>query len=302
MADDFEVLSGAATDPAAVLEVLNDAYEAERFGQDWLDWKHRSGPWGVSLPILARADDGVLGAVFALPWDFEINGAPVHGVRFVDGGTTPAARRRGVFKRMIGHELDRWAREGANGLLLATATPAAQASHVKNGAVALAPIRYAYGPPPRPRVAKLTVGDGILDSFVSNGRGIGTAWTPDALRWRTDRRSGHAYEAAALATADEPNGIVYRVIVGRVRTLVPTTTWGPPRTRRALVGAVARSERCVAMLAPTGEGAAPTPSMGLVKRGQVLVCVWDRLSSRPGPDPAVLASWQLTAADVEGLI
>src|SRR5690606_41058458 len=136
----------------------------------------------------------------------------IDGVRVVDGGTTPVARRRGVLQAMIHREVVEWSPDGRAGIVVATATPAARGSHIKNGATALAPIRYHLGLPATVRTAQLTTVDGVLDGYVpSDDPRIGSDWTPTGLRWRTDPRSGNSYDAASLAESEEPNGLVYRV-------------------------------------------------------------------------------------------
>lgn len=302
----FEILSGSGAGARETLDVLNEAYGEERFDDRWLRWKHIEGPWGPSKPILARDGAAALGAVFVLPWPFRIGGRRVHGVRFVDGGTTPAARRRGVFAHMIRSELDSWQRGAIDGFLLATATPAAQASHVKNGAHALPGIRYRYQLPPLARRARLERGESVIETYTSPvDDTIRTDWDPASLRWRTDERSGHRYEAVSLAAADEPNGLVYRVVSGKFRCLAPLVSWGSAASRARLLSSVALVERCPVTMSPGGAGSEPNPGLKLVERSAALVCVWDRRRGGPlaaGPQVDRLESWRLGAADVEGLI
>lgn len=289
------------------LAVLNESYSTTRFTRDWYDWKHHGSPFGPSRIMVAEGPDGIEGVAFGLPWTYSSGGEPVPGSRTVDGGTLPIARGRRVLGGLISLELSRWDPDGRPGVIVATATDTARRSHEKNGALLLDRLTYAYCVPPLGRGARLRIDPDVVDSVVpSADLAMGTHWTPHALRWRMDPRSGHDYAAASLQASDGPNGIVYRVMSRRgLRTLVPIVTWGSERERAALLTAVARDTRALAVLAPCGAGAAPLPLRPVRSAGHAWVCAWDR--RRPVADHARsglarLDGWSLGYGELEGLV
>jgi hypothetical protein len=165
--------------------------------------------------------------------------------------------------------------------------------------------RFAYGLASVLRKARLTTGTEVLGTFVGGDQShLVTPWDGNSLRWRTDPRSGYSYDAASLASADAPNGVAYRVrSVRGLRLLFPVATWGSALDQRVLLGAVARVHAAIGVLGPTGEGAARAPWRPLLRRGQSLLCVWDRVDDRGLPSsPLLRSSWALSAADLEGVI
>ena len=286
-----------------LLQVLGLAYD-EEFSEERFAWKHREGPWGPSRGWAAVDDRGVAGVVFCLPWHYRTAGRTVPAGRLVDGGTAPRALRRGIFRALVARELEEWGPDRTRGVLIATATPEAQQSHVKLGATALPPISFAYGLSLRPRRARLTTGAEVLDTFVESDRShLVTPWDTASLCWRTDPRSGYSYEAASLASAESPNGVAFRILSVRgLRLLLPLVAWGSLGDQRVLLSAVARTHFALGVLAPHGDGAAAPPRRPVVRRGQSLLCVWDRMESESRPSPLVRSSWALSAADLEGVI
>jgi hypothetical protein len=293
----FAVREGSWADAPAVLQVLADGY-GRPFGEEWLRWKHLDSPFGPSRWWLAEDDEGVLGVAFAMPWPMTADGVAVAGHRTVDGATSQRAHRRGVFMAVVRTMVDHC----AGGVALATATPAAQRAHIKNGAAALAPIRTAYAPARWRRAA-------LHDDVDTNSMGhpadpqLRSVWTDDALSWRLDERSGWRYETFRLASADQPNGAVVRVVragAGR-RTLVVSSLWGSPRERATLVGAVARRNRCPVVATHAGPGTPqPWPRVAM-SRGETLMCVWDQ-RTMPDDRSSDLAGWALDGLDLEGAI
>jgi len=299
----FEVRSGDDIPPAQLVGLLSESY-GEPFTEEWLQWKHREGPWGPSRIWIAADDEGMLGVVFGLPWRYWANRAPLNGARLVDGGSTPRSRGRGVFRGVVAKEIAHWEPAMSPGILVATATPEAQGAHVKNGAAALAPIRNGYGFVANRRRAQLVNGEEVLDGYATDDSSLlSTGWDGASLRWRTDPRSGHRYDAARLAQAAAPNGLVYRVTIVRgLRILVLALVWGVAAEVRALVGAVARAERAHVALGPSGPGAAPQPVPALVHRGgTALLCVWSTVGS-DAINPGEREGWALSGVDVEGVI
>lgn len=289
------------------IELLEAGYGEARFSPDWFRWKHTECPWGSSNIFLCDDEDSgdALGVAFGLPWRYRFGDAVVDGARTVDGATLPASRGRRVLGRVIRAELDRWDPVERPGVVVATATDAAQKSHERNGAITLPPITTAYAIAAPGRRARLLTGDAVLDTVtVDSERGLHTDWDPASLRWRTDPRSGHRYEALALAEAEEANGIVYRILAWHgVPIVVVTTIWGPTDHRQALLGALMRRERTVAALAPHGPGTDSLPLRPAKASGSATMCVWDLRPEADGPDSAHrIENWRLTHGEIEGLI
>lgn len=298
-AGDITVRLGDDADIELALATLNAGYDHRTFTPEWFDGKHRRGPWGPSRMFLAEQDDRVLSVAFGLPWQYRQSGELIDGVRTVDGSTPPAGRGRGGLGRVMSAEIDRWSIDARPGIVIATATPAAQKSHARNNAVTFDPISLGYGAPPLARRADLRRGDEVLDDVTIDGDLIRTDWTPRALRWRTSEWSGYRYDAAALATADAAHGVVYRVaaVRGPLRAVVPIVTWGPSALIRRTLGNVARLERTALCLVPGGPGTADSGATPRRSTATSVICVWDRR-----PNPASLADYGMQFGELEGLI
>lgn len=300
------VRRGGIDDVDLALDVLNRAYGTERFTSAWHKWKHLECPFGASSLILAEVDGDVLGAFFALPWVYWHDGRDFAGIRTVDGGTLPAARGRRVLGAMIANEVGRWTHDMSPGVVVATATDAARRSHVRNGALALPPLRYAVCAPPFMRPAQVDRKVDVLDGYIADGPGMGTAWTGAAWRWRIDHRSGNAYEVVTLRRADGANGLVYRTTTrGQVRIVVPLGLWGSEHERRQLLASAAWSSRAPGILVPVGEGAQNTGLRSVRRAGHAWVCVWDRRVPRVDHEKSPLgelSGWSLSYGELEGII
>jgi len=296
---------GTEEDVTAALDVLAIAYGHHRFDRAWFDWKHRRGPWGPSTFVLVSEDGEDIGVCFGLPWEYHRGDTVLQGIRVVDGGTTPAARGKGVLRRAIAPDVARWDPADRPCVLVATATPPARASHVKNGAVALDGLPHRWALPTALPIGRLVHGDDVLDGYVAPDEPrFHTRWSPSALRWRIDRSVGHSYEVAALAHADAPAGVVYRVVgAAPARLVVPVVTWGSGRSLGVLLASVLRSSKAVSLLTPVGVGSAPLPVRPVRRaKAEVLLCVWDQLGSTQPLPSTRLDSWAWTMADLEGVI
>jgi len=302
-AADFEVRRADDMDPAELVDVLSAGY-GRRFTTDWFEWKHRTSPWGPSASYVATDADGILGVVFGMPWRLRIRGQTIEASRLVDGATTPRAARRGVFRSVVAAHLADWRPDDRPEVVIATATPEAQAAHIKNGAVALDAVDSAYRSVRWSR-ASIESGENVLESFLlpaDDGRVI-TAWDTLALQWRLDRRSGIDYEISRLAHSSSAHGVVHRTVSHRgLRTIVLAAHWGPEPEWRRLVGALAWLSKAVAILTPSGPGAAePMPRIPL-RRGRSLLCIWDRRSGELVPSLGDRSAWALNGFDLEGVI
>lgn len=302
------IRAASPEDVETALEVLNRSYSTDRFTVEWHSWKHLECPFGASRLWLAEGPRGVDGLFFALPWNYRDENGDVAGVRTVDGATLPSARGRGVLGKLIATECTKWNHAERPGVLVATATAAARRSHVKNGALALPQLNYVYHVPKRLGTARLEQGEQVLDSYHPDPvTGMSTAWTPAALRWRRDPRSGHFYECVRLTNSDEPNGLLFRVESrGRLlRILVPITIWGNVSDRRKLLASAARSAGAPLVLSPSGAGAERAEARAIKRAGHTWVCAWDRRLPPEQHSESPLGNlkgWQLTYGELEGLI
>lgn len=296
---DFDVRRAGDADVDGVLAALSDGY-GRPFTRDWFEWKHRESPWGHSRCWVAEDDGGLLGVVFGMPWPLGREHRPVPCSRLVDGATTVRAQRRGVFRAVVAAELAAAAADSP-GLVIATATPEAQAAHVKNGATALAPIDSYYRPVCWAPSAT-TTGTHLLDSWATSSPGrLTTVWDGAALRWRLDPRGGVHYEVSSLAHADRAHGVVHRTVGRARRTLVVSAAWGDTRDVSRLLRALAWRSKAVAVLAPAGPGTSLERPRAALARGSSLLCVWDQsVASLPG----VLdrSGWALEGLALEGVI
>lgn len=299
---DFVVRLATEVERDAVLEVLSDGY-GRPFNSEWFRWKHLSSPWGPSECFVAEDDKGFIGVAFKMPWHFVEHGVPTCGWRLVDGASTNRSQRRGVFRAVVKGMLNSCAASDEKGVALATATPEARLAHIKNGAVALEPIRYYYRPAVW-RPSHLTAGLEVLDSWQpAREPGIASVWDRPALEWRLDPRSGVEYHVSRLASSASSNGAIHRTVGGAIRTLVVSAVWGEPREVRTLLHALAWQSKAVAILAPGGPGTRlPKPRLR-VAHGQSLMCVWDqRPRTMTNVPEDAREGWALDGLDLEGVI
>jgi Acetyltransferase (GNAT) domain len=290
----------SARSEADVLDALRASF-AQPLDDAFFAWKHLEGPWGATDGWVAVDDEGIAGVLCCMPWGLRRNGVEAVASRLVDGGTVPRALRRGIFGELVRHEVERCRSLPVPQSIFCTATPAARDSHVKRGAVALEPLRHGLGILSVHRAFASVVEDDAFDQYVAAPTSrLTTAWSPRAIRWRTDERSGHRYGAARLRHANDPNGIVYRVGSRRgLRLLFVELAWGSRRDVSALAAAVGLRRGCVLWSAPAGPGAG-WPLQPVRWSGVSRLCSWP-FSTNIEP-MAELDDAALWLADVEGLI
>lgn len=302
---EFEIREVGDAPVDDLLEVLSQGY-GRGFRRDWFAWKHDGAPWGPSRRLLASDEDGILGICFAMPWPLRVGGRAQECARLIDGATTPRATRRGVFRAIVAELIGGEGATQPPDFVMATATPAARDAHVKNGAVALAPIDFFYRPVGW-SAAHVESGVELLDTYYRNPHEgyVATAWDPDSVRWRIDPRSGVDYQVSRLAASDSAHGVIHHTVTTHgLRVLVVSTEWGSERDCNQLVRALAYRSRAVAVLAPAGSGT-PTPRRrAAFPRGRSLLCVWDRSGGdrERSADPTNRAGWSLDGLDLEGVI
>ena len=171
---------------------------------------------------------------------------------------------------------------------------------MKNGAVALEPIRYYYRPV-RWAPATLESSMDVVDSWLPAASDLATEWTSAALRWRLDARTGNEYSVSRMSQAAASHGVVHRTVPGRLRTLVVVSEWGDAAAVARTVRALAWQEKALLVLAPSGEGTAAVRPRISRARGRSLVCVWDDPSDGSARSRALLSGW-VCALDLGGLL
>jgi hypothetical protein len=293
--------------PARIVDVVNRAF-GRRLTLDWFQWKHREGPWGPSIGCAALdASGSVVGVRLLLPWLLRRHDESMLALRAVEAATVPAARGRGVFRAMNEHEMARLANQSERRLIFSTPNENSRPAYLRMGWLELAPIAHAYSPPPlrchSPQVLVSDVHTVSWPQHVASDR-ILTSWTADALRWRFDPRSGNSYTVLTLGHGSAPAGIVYRAVRVKLPSLLVAFSWGEPADQRALIRAAAARERAVAVLQPTGAGAADTAVRPRWRRGASKIVLWDNHGVQAGlPWPVYDTSeWSLRLADLESAL
>ena len=310
----ISVRAASVDDEPGILAVLSEAFDRP-LSDEWFAWKHREGPWGPSRGWVAVADDEVVGVRLFVPWMLATPTGPVAIGRAMDGAVAPKAQRRGIFSRLVQAEMEYQQVDPTWPVLYSTSVPASRDAYLKAGwsvfsvAGEMGPLR-----PGRRAAAGLDwdiLGDDTVARDVApatpSGRPIAaTAWTVEALRWRTDPRSGHDYRSVRLADSDHPHGaIVRRTSSQGLATLVVVHAWGPTAEQAAVVDAAGRALGARAWLRIAPPAGTPRRGWGrLARRRDVsTVSVW---SAAPDPttaigfDPLTAGGWAFSHADLEG--
>jgi predicted N-acetyltransferase YhbS len=299
----FEVAVLDEDDVEEALSVVNAAFGFERDAA-WFAWKHREGPWGASTGVVARDERGIVGVRLLLPWRFRGPAGTLLAHRAVEAATAPRAQRRGVFSLLNRHLMERIAESGASAIF-STPNAASRGGHAKLGWAWLSPIPHVWRPVvPRRWEGPLVAGAEAADTFSGPTRAaaIATDWSPSALRWRIDPRSGNDYEV--LADPDSRAGVAYRRLrVSKAPALLPLVGWGEPEERRHLLAEAARRCRTVAMLDTSAPGGSPLSAARGLERGGSLLTVWPTPTLSEAAWPlADVRSWRVGFADLENVL
>lgn len=308
--DTFRVVPVDSVSGSEILDAVEQAFGRPR-GEAWYEWKHREGPWGASKGLVAVDEDGVVGVRLLLPWRMRFGREEITALRAVEAASVPRAQGRGVF-RMLNRSLMEQVVSGDSAtFLFSTPNRFSRGGYRKLGWMPLPPVAHGYHLP--------LVGWGAADivsidealagflapSALQHRRRIATAWSPAALRWRTDPRSGNRYAASRLRQGATPNGLLYQVMSRRrVRMLSIVYVWGSRTEVRALIGGTARREGALVALATVGRGALEVPAGPSFRRGGSLLMVWaapdgTRYRGWPIDD---LGSWSMSIADLESVL
>ncbi|MGI9611739.1 MAG: GNAT family N-acetyltransferase [Acidimicrobiales bacterium] len=302
----YEVVPASTVEPDEIIAVLSSVFDRATIGDEWFRWKHQSCPFGASEGWIARDDEGIAGVRLFTPWPWQAGGASIPGIRPMDGGVLPRARKRGIFQALVRKEMNRREAAGLPLVTLSTSVPASRAAYVKLGWNAVGDVQQ-FAVLVRPRPAQLVEQDPIPDPVDVQKdldvTALRTAWTSEALGWRFDSRSGYDYRSVCLARATAPNGLVYRVLTSKgLRMLAIEYLYGPPAERRRLVQAAAASTRAMVALHLAGPGSRHDETARLSRRvGSSMITSW---STGVSDDLRVasLDGWKLDMADTEGVL
>jgi hypothetical protein len=209
-----------------------------------------------------------------LPWRFHGAGGTLDAHRAVEAATAPRAQGKGVFSLLNRHLMERTADAGPT-MLFSTPNANSRGGYAKLGWSWLTPVPHVWRAvlPQRWRSSLLQDPDAIA-SYADRPppTHITTAWSPAALAWRLDPRSGHRYEV--IAGDEHRAGLAFRRLESsRVPALLPLLSWGEERERRRLLGEAARRTRTVAVLDTDEPGGAPVSTAPGLHRGGSLLAV-----------------------------
>ena len=300
----YEIVPASACRSEDIVAVLAAVFDRATIGDAWFSWKHHECPFGPSQGWIARDDEGIAGVRLFTPWPWETSAGLIPGIRPMDGGVLPRARKRGIFQALVRKEMELREQAGAPVIALSTSVPASRAAYVRLAWDAVGDL-HQFASPIVPRPARLVHWDVTPDPDGDgvHPTGIHTAWTPQALRWRFDPRSGYEYQPVRLERASAANGLVYRVITIRgLRALAVEYLCGPSAERHRLVQAAAATARAVVVLRLGGPGARRPDTALLARRvGSSMLTSWS-VGVRDALGTDRLTSWGLDMADTEGVL
>lgn len=300
----FEIVPASSCSPGEIVVALAEAFGRDDFTDAWFRWKHQRCPFGASQGWVARDDQGIVGVRLFTPWRWATRLGVLDGLRPLDGGVVPRARRRGVFETLVRQEMDLRTEAGAPILLLSTSVPASRAAYLKLGWCPLGEVAHEVRPV-APRPARLAGWEPAPSGPEADPdrSPIRTAWTAEGLSWRFDPAAGHHYHSHQLVNAGGTNGVCYRVVSRRgIRTVVVEHLVGSHRDARRLLSAVAASVRAVAVLDVGGPGSGQVrPRRWRRAVGTSTLTSWNVATAA---DLAVddVSSWGLALADLEGVL
>lgn len=288
----YDVVAYRSEHRDQVVQLLRRSFGPRKTLDNFI-WKHEEGPWGPSLGWVATRSEDVVGVRLLVPWQVRLGERTWPVLRAMDGAVDPSARRQGIFESLIRRAMEASASSAA--ALYSTSVPASREAYRKVGwsihdliphYVSLAPMwsRHMF----------VEVMPGELPLEGDTGQ-ITTDWSPEALAWRADPRSGHTYHAARSMQHDDV-GVLYRLLRSRPRRLVVLRAVGRARGQVELIGAVARHHRCPVV---TYQFASPNRSRVSRIRGCSQVSSWVPPSSTLTLPPP---SWRFDGADIEGTL
>ena len=235
----YEVVEYTAEHREGVLSLLQRCFGRHKTSENFA-WKHEDGPWGPSVGWVAVRSGDVLGVRLLVPWQVQ------HGEVVVAHLAGHGWRRRSI-REATGHLFRPCppgdGRGGGEGSSRRSTRPRylrlARRSAGSDGSTFRRSLTTLAAPPLR-RISGLESVPAERLPLEAAATSVVTHWTPAALAWRTDPRSGHSY-GAARSTAERDAGLIYRVTKGRLRRLVVLRSSGTRRAQLGLIGSVAAS-------------------------------------------------------------
>jgi GNAT superfamily N-acetyltransferase len=299
----FEVEPLTDDDVDEAIAVINAAFGFDR-DDDWFVWKHRQGPWGPSSGLVARDGRGIAGVRVLLPWRFRGPAGTLDAYRAVEAATAPRAQGRGVFSLLNRHIMER-ATDAGPTMLFSTPNANSRGGYAKLGWSWLSPVPHVWRPvrPRRWRVSLLESEDAIAryQGGPPPGR-IATDWSPAALTWRLDPRSGHRYEV--IAAGERRAGVAFRRLdTACVSAVLPLLSWGGQRERRRVLAEAAWRTRTAVLLDTGSPGGAPASTAWGLPRGESLLAVWPTpLLGQEDWAVTEVSHWRVGFADLENVL
>jgi GNAT superfamily N-acetyltransferase len=286
--------------------------------EQFLQWKHRENPFGVSPAWVALHDGVVVGYRTFLRWEFLTDdGRVLRAVRAVDTATDPAYRGLGIFRTLTLQGVSELTLAG-DGIVFNTPNDQSRPGYLKMGWTLARRLPVGVLPR-RPRSVLSMVSSRVPASLWSEPTGVGldattafadrevaeqliahapasgvrTNRTPDYLAWRT--RFGPLRYRLLLAHDGDPagGGLVFRlrrrgdaVEAAIIEQLVPNRRTGAALVRRLLRETGA--DYAIGLRTGPSAGLVPLPRQGPL------------LTTRPlAASPPPPGDWGLTLGDVE---
>ncbi len=282
-----------STDAAGVTDLLSTSL-SKSGGADWLRWKHRDNPFGISPAYVAVLDGKIVGTRFFLCWQFIRDEQIVPALRPVDTVTHPDARGKGVFKKLTLHGLAELTPE-KDPLIFNTPNNNSLPGYLKMGWDVL-PRTFSYyyclrGLTRLPEVRLSADPLGKTEPVYQSG----TYTTQKNLPFLSWRYKGEEYSFATYADGT-PGELVYRIIrVRGVRALSVSDFIGLPDRAKKLIDATAAQLGIWLIHLLDGEG--PTARAWGIKlqRGSSLVAI------RTSLPPDVL-KFDFSSGDLESIL
>jgi GNAT superfamily N-acetyltransferase len=319
-ARDLVVRAAEPGDDATVLPMLRASLGKvdDPHYEQFLHWKHRENPFGVSPAWVALHDGVVVGYRTFLRWEFLTDdGRVLRAVRAVDTATDPAYRGLGIFRTLTLQGVSELTLAG-DGIVFNTPNDQSRPGYLKMGWTLARRLPVGVLPR-RPRSVLSMVSSRVpaslwseptdvgLDATTAFGErevaeqliahapasGVRTNRTPDYLAWRT--RFGPLRYRLLLAHDGDPagGGLVFRlrrrgdaVEAAIIEQLVPNRRTGAALVRRLLRETGA--DYAIGLRTGPSAGLVPLPRQGPL------------LTTRPlAASPPPPGDWGLTLGDVE---
>lgn len=232
-------------------------------------WKHLDNPFGPSPGYLAYLEGELVGVRFFMRWQFRNADTVLDALRPVDTVTLPAARGRGVFKRLTLHGLADLV-EGGRPIIFNTPNANSLPGYLKMGWQTLPrPVEYEYRllNPFGSKAHQILPGSALPVHNYRTGV-IETHKTPEFLRWRYPQSD---YGFASLP--DRPETLlVYSIKELSVFRLLNVVDYcGVRGAEASLIQATGRMTGC--RIARTVREGAPGLSGPSIVRGRSVVAI-----------------------------